>query len=670
VAWIDSSYPLGTPRLVVQRLSRDGEMLDPFGVTIAEVAPAADVEVSWNGSKYVVISGTQMWRVGVDGSVEGPLSPVHETFARSDSGETVVVVSNGNTTLWFVASNGARTNPVVLSNSELSVKVLMPVATDWVVLGTDPADHVRWIRVNRQGVVLSNVIATGGLQRSFAASRSHIVISWLNIGPLNANEDTIVFGYTIIEPPSGISRDEFLDNTTVLHGTTPYTSVPVVVFDGVKFSFISSHFEDGEHSIRVRTNSTDVRTITGSDSLHPISAMTLATGYGNLLVWRMAQPRSRRSGSTLFAIPFENADEIEFGPMLQLTTAPATQVQPLAATGASGILVAWRDVSDTSQISARFFPSSGDAPPDFAVSPGTAETDGHAVAATADTFVVAWRELDFVPLSSGGVLASKMRVVVSRYDADGNVLDEEPVVIADMAAPGSELGRRAISVIGDGSSFVVAWVGAFGKMFATRIAARGPIFASVRPTLEAPLAGPVLARAGGRVLALWSTNSLFGAGFNENLVLETPVDLLDGGEILFDAAGNDHELLIAWSDSSCIWTRRFTPGLVPLEPERTLLCDDQSYTPAVTWDGERWWVAAASTNATQALRAWRLGADGSAGEPIFLATSEQRPIDPELVPTASGLSALYSRIDESAAFTWRAFLRPIFQKIRSRAVRH
>jgi len=675
VAWFDSAHPVGDPRLVGMRVSRAGEALDGFGITLAAHASAGDLKVSWNGNDYAVVSGAQHWLISPAGDVRGPFgNPPPGLTVRSARGETVIVESLGSTKLTYI-DNGIRTDSVTLSGSALTIHVVLPVENDWVVLASDQAGTagtIRWFRVNRQSVIASNVINANPLQRSIAASPSDIVITWTTRRALSANQDLVDLGQTIVDLRSGAFRDEILESNTVSTGASPYRTAPFVFFDGNAFVYVTTHLENDQYIIRTKSAGV-VRTAATSDSRHPLSAAVVGSGAGNLLVWQIAQPRSDRSGSTLLSRAFERVFEFDQARTpVTLSRAPATQVQPRAAVGAAGMFTAWREVSDTGRIVGRFFPTLGAASARIDLSGTSGDTDALAVAANVDTYLVAWRELDLLALSNGAFVPLRLRIKVRRFDANGVSLDPTPILIVDHTAVAEGFGDSGVSAVDDGATFVIAWSGEFGKLHLARIPSRGPVFAGVRILDEQPEAGPVLLRPNNGGLTLfWTTTSLKGALLRTNLVPETPLTLVDEEDVLFDVAAKDDELLIAWSSSSgCLRSRRFTLALNAIEPSRVLVCDGTPYLPATTWDGTRWWVAAAGTNAEQPLRGWRLFLDGAPEPPVTILAREQRALHPELVRTPAGLSALYARLDEASSFTWHAFLRPIIVKSRGRAVRH
>lgn len=672
VAWFDSAHPLGDVRIVGTRVTRTGEVLDGSGITLAAQAPASDLKVSWNGNDFAVVSGAHHWLISPAGAVRGPFAPPPPGLTvRSSFGETIIVQSIGNTTLTYI-DNGVPTNSVILSSGAMTIHLVLQAENDWVVLASDQAGTIRWFRANRQGIVLSNVINANPLQRSIAASPSEIIITWVNRRPLSANEDLVDLGQTIVDARSGAFRDELLESTIVPAGTSPYRTSPFVFFDGNSFAYVTTHLENDQHLIRMRSAGV-LRTVATSDLRHPLTAAAVGSGGGNLLVWQVTQPRTDRSGSTLLSRAFERVTDFDQPrAAVILTRALATQLQPRAATGVLGMFTAWREVTDTGRIAGRFLPSTGTAPARIDLSGTAGDADALAVAANVDTYLVVWREIDLLPLSSGAFLPDRYRIKLLRFDTNGVALDAAPILIVDHTAPGAGFGETRLSALDDGGTFVIAWVGEFGKLHLARIPTRGPVFVGVRILEELPKAGPVVVRASnGGVTLFWSTTSLKGALLRANLVPETPMTLVDDEDVLFDAAAKENELLLAWSTpGGCLQTRRFTLGLNPIEASRALVCDGTPYRPATLWDGKRWWVAAASTNADQPLSAWRLFLDGAAESATTIVGRERRPLDPELVRTPAGLSVLYARLDETSSFTWHAFLRPIIVTSRGRAVRH
>src|SRR6185436_9237108 len=291
VAWFDSAHPAGDPRLVGMRVARTGEALDGFGITLAAHAAASDLKVSWNGNDYAVVSGAQHWLISPAGAVRGPFgNPPPGITVRSSRGETVIVEAIGNTKLTYI-DNGVRTDSVTLSSSALTIHVVLPVENDWVVLAGDQAGTLRWFRVNRLSVISSNVINANPLQRSIAASPSDIVITWTTRRALSPNQDLVDFGQTIVDVRSGAFRDEIFDSAVVATGASPWRTAPFAFFDGKDFVYVTTHLENDQYVIRMRSAGV-LRTVATSDARHPLTAAVVGSGGANLLVWQILQPRA------------------------------------------------------------------------------------------------------------------------------------------------------------------------------------------------------------------------------------------------------------------------------------------------------------------------------------------------------------------------------------------
>ena len=366
------------------------------------------------------------------------------------------------------------------------------------------------------------------------------------------------------------------------------------------------------------------------------------------------------------------------------------------------MFTAWRETGAMDRIVARFHPSSG-APTDLVdvSNARLAQNLGDfAVAATADAFLVVWREIELEKWEF------KMRVVMRRYDANGVALDPAPVDITERIPPG--YAETGVSAIGDGSSFVVSWFSRIStnygdiaqNLFVVRIPSRGEVDPQpLTVAVEDAILGPQLVRLGGKITVLQQVRlnrrkSITARTLGDDLaagssnflqdqkafVAMDEVVFLPMEHLYFSAAANDHELLLAWSDPDarfhCVHSRRFTANLIAIEPPHMVGCapnDDpyeyvHGYQPAAGWDGRNWWVTATYRSGLIQMNAWRLAADGSAGAPLSVVAGDQGPGDAALVPVPGGIFAMYVRADETVAYSTRAFMRSIGTAQRRRAV--
>lgn len=717
VVWRDYSDTTVTARVLGARLSRDGAVLDPNGILLTsrgDLTPS----VRWDGDSYVVsclppyssgLNG-QAFRITPDGGVTEVAVPI-QSPPRSASGETIETNPfDFFFTLYFTDANGIRRHPVVFNGLRGgSLVSAVPLENDdWAVLYFG-GDFLQWARINHDGLVATSLIGLRPVNyKGIVTDGSRFVIAWDE-----ASNGATTVGYVTLDARTGAFQYE---RTVSMH-----TNGIVPLIDHGRPAIVWESADDGwNHEIRLFEGSRVITLDRFRSAALYAQRPAVAAGAGGAIVWTRSnnilaeQSWEVTRATTIAARVFDDFEELDDSEPIAVWRPSPMQRSPQAVAGANGTFIAWRESEGLGRIVAKFIPTAGGAASELAVSTTAAPDQGAdavAVAATPQMFIVAWRELQWIerlPLYSPWSLSwipKRTRVFVRRYDAQGRALDTEPLLVADQA-DGAVYppGGRGVSVVADDAGFVVAWIGEGIWLYGRRVPFASAIAApTVLLSTEHALVGPQLLRAGGRTYVLWSGGIdnrrevpkgsirwLKASRLGNDLAPSAPITVLEFsgvGEIAdlrFTAVANEKEVLFAYSTRADIWlenggaclkTRRFSFDLRPLDEQpQTLACNNVSgypmnvHAPAAAWDGERWWVAAASTVANEAMTIWRLE---SGAAPLTLAAREAFPATPALVRTPNGIITLYSRLDPNGGQTWRLFLRSILSQVpKTRSARH
>ena len=649
-------------RFFGRRLSADGVVVDANPFAITPPASGGEASVTWNGSDYVLTLRSdrfnrqrdEAWIISPDGGTRSLTVPPPYN-ARGEGLVTEVDDEAGSAKTYAVAINGTRR----ALNRAIAIKAAVALGDDWGIL-EQGLSEVSWYRIQSDGNVSGFRIANVTEIVSSAIRGDEIAIVWRN---------WFTVGYSLIDARTGAeTHRETLSETNGYYATA-------IAFDGPDVVIARVNWEDGKIILRLKKGDV-TRTIATYDS----SYVTDVAVVPGLLIWNVT---GGGNGAQSFIRKFDNVDdERPNAPFL----GSAPQFDPRAVAVAGGLFTAWREATPQPRLMSRLYPG-GDA----TLVSDLMDVDSQSVAATSDTYAVVWAET---------IAYNDYRIFIRRYDLAGNALDASPVLVARQSRPRPPNGMGwfvpRVAAIGDGSSFVVAWIALdpgnySGIVYGARVPSRGAV--SVTPVRLSDEdwrnAGLALVRLGGRITAVHQfqpkgtiAKRIEALRLNDDLGVEWRSTLWDvthfNGTLYpeiydrnsFDAASSGDELLVTWAERErhygdfCVYTRRFTAGLNPVEPARAITCGGRStYIPSASHDGTSWWVTAKADAKNVPLNAWRLAPDGAPEPPIAIADGYDDPSAASLAAVSSGVTFLYTHND-------RAFLRPLTTGTRRRTARH
>lgn len=370
------------------------------------------------------------------------------------------------------------------------------------------------------------------------------------------------------------------------------------------------------------------------------------------------------------------------------------QSEPGTAAGPAGIMAVWSENETDSY--ARFFAADGTGGEPVRLTSPFFAGRRPVVARNGDTFAVAWLEWRQRPDWAHSY--DRQRVLVRRFDARGNALDAEPLVLWDRTSQSNMPDTPGLAIGAETDGFRVAWHGRSLEalanrdqpeqtIYTTHIGSSGTRFAepgAITPNYVRA-AEPAIVSDGADSLLIYkqgvsgtfdwyqqSTVDLYAQRYIDGVARGATIRLTRGSK--FAAAAHTGELLLANArfegQGYCTDAQRFSFTGAALSPVVTLDCrsggDIAAARPSVVWDNGHWWVAPA---APELAYVHRLNADGTPREPVRFFDEETPSLATSLVATGRNPSAVYVRVDPALAMVERAFLRT-FPRPRTRAVRH
>jgi hypothetical protein len=707
VTWCESPDQL---RVLGARLTRDGKLAGaPFGIGFP---PAVTVQTQADNDRYIVSSvgesKSKTWQVAPSGIAEIAPLPATPPVENANGEHIGWSWENRDFTITFYDQQGLQHGPPVRTQivpSDAKVLYVQPSGDEWVVVTSDfPHGPVQWLRFNHTGVSASNLVVARPLsssdQRSISPAVVHgstLAFAWEEIHQTSTAPGLLEYQrsliYTTLDLTTGFGSDRYADATHLAIPSwvqgRPITCTPQAVFDGHDFVYAWSWYDvDGNAEVRVVNGYGAPRTLARYHDVFPFDLRpVLAAGTEhNLVLWhtKSVDSSAQITRWDVLARAFDASSSIDDGVAPTIVSqGVTTQRGQSRALGPKGTFVIWSESSESeTSVRGRFVPNDAAAGAAFVVQDIQSSTR---VSANASTFLVAM--LEYGSLSEG-----RTRVFVRRYDANGSPVDTQPVLIG-FADP----YNSGLNVVSESDSFVIAWTDRTSRNFvALRIPSRGTITAAPKKILELQPSGvvrPSLRRVHGNLVVVWlntldSVGDLLKAtriskdleiGSTTNLWLLVRKYWYNSISLTFE--GNDQELLVAASGvfagesdtQNCVRVRRYGPDLDSREDPMIVECSQNStFSPAVTWDGERWWVWDLDLGRpARPIRLWPLGGDGKPQTPIQITDGSRNLSDVALWPASYGLTLSYERSDDSAAGIMRTFQMPIFlEQPKPRAVRH
>ncbi|HEX7154095.1 MAG TPA: hypothetical protein VF618_21590 [Thermoanaerobaculia bacterium] len=412
VVWVDHRTP-GRGAIVGTRVTRGGEVLDPFGIRIAS-APAAMGQplAVWDGVAYVVV-----WSQGMH---FGEMLERHEVWTtRVDRDGHVLAAPR------LIAQEMQTTQGVyAASNGSVTVIAYRNVRA-WGTVTLAVLDREGNV-THRQFLGIDSPSFGHGV--SIAATASHFLVTW-------GTGQSKVFAIALDSRGRSVGSPALIGEG----------EDPVIATDGTSFAIAWRHWlpDVARWEVMSRTAGAQltqlgaIQTLASDQSVESLSLLWRDDRY-EVIAGHQSQTETRINPYGLMSIEFDREGNKNVasrrGDPLQSYTVP----QPVAATNGSDVLVAYKDPdSYTSRLVARLYRgSSPDPDVQKLLSWSGNAHERPAIASSASGHIAAWRE--------------NQSVYATRIDANGNSLDGRGVRISSVGF--------AVRVAFDGTNYVVAWL--------------------------------------------------------------------------------------------------------------------------------------------------------------------------------------------------------------------
>jgi hypothetical protein len=413
VVWMDNRS--GSSSIIGTRVNRDGDVLDPYGTSIAAARSTSAPRVVWDGESYLVV-WTQWEDPNADRSVFAARVGTHGGLVMLPR-----LIAEGATTESgrFVASNGT---------------------VSLIAYRNDSSD-LRIAALDRDGNTLHHETLSDGSEYprdpSVAAGTSRFVVAWNErAGYLPAGDAVKAIALTasghVIDPPK-----------TVLPGAEP-----AIASDGTRFVIVSLKNDDWrEYSLLSRTFDGNLDPVNNEHAILVDDGMIAQTSilWLNGNHYEVFAARATLSGATeLVSIELDPSGNFQPPPRSRGSIAGDTlSLQLSVGTNGTDVLVV--RVADGpqlygNQIVAQMYRGNATAPD--------------------ETKLLSWsgnvhREPDIVSSAFGHFIAwtEDDGVYATRVDRNGNSLDGRGIRLSTMRTANDRHARVAF----DGTNYIVAW---------------------------------------------------------------------------------------------------------------------------------------------------------------------------------------------------------------------
>lgn len=634
---------------------------------------------------------------------------------KNARGETLAVHVENNqyrNALWFVDADGVRRRTVNLPELGSMAMTVVPYGDDEWLLVSPRDGGIVWYRFSEATrfnpkYVAADIVLyrTSQLRQTIATADGEFAILTEEVASTTvlATQYRRTLTLRIIRPDGSSDQHTLIPGETLSNpvSTPVYPASAALSKDGDAWLAAFSWWDTaGTNELRL-WRVTSQATLTKHDSYvdrrdQGAMAPVLVSGLThNLLLFSKPTSFGDRTAHTRHAYAWGRGSGLPAGESTKLfLPAAPRQSQPGTAAGPAGMMTVWSE-NDTDSY-ARFFAADGTAAEPVRLTSPFFVGRRPAVAHSGDTFAVAWLEWRQMPVR--GYSFDRQRVLVRRFDAQGNALDAEPLVLWDRTGESNMPDTPGLAIGAETDGFRVAWHGRSLELLAnkqrpqqtiytTRIGRNGTQFAE--PEAVTPnyvrAAEPAIVSDGADSLLIFkqgvsaspdwyqqNTVDLQAQRYVDGVTRGATVRLTRGSK--FAAAAHSGELLLANArpdgQGYCTDAQRFSFAGTPLSPVATLDCrsggDSAAAPPSVAWDNGHWWVAPA---ARELAHVHRLNADGTPREQVRFFDEHTPSLATSLVPTGRNPSALYVRVDPALDMVERGFLRT-FPWPRTRAVRH
>jgi hypothetical protein len=666
----------GSYHLLGTRISATGEIVDPRGVVLASnFETYAYQNLRWEEGQLQFISAWPRPESGYNVKrriIDPDANRVLETKATAGApypsapppknarGETLAITyNNGPPLVSFVDSSGVARKPTQLPEA-YGVRSFVPWGDDeWLILASASGGYV-WYRISEAKRDTPQKLLVSVPQSFVYIENGGGEFALLYEVTPQDNPNDRVLTLRVIRP-NGSTTTQALLRTDVRVRQQGASYEAALARDGQAWLVACTlPLLSRELRVwRVADSAIEMLHTPGGSYAYP----TLVSGTTqNLLIHQTA------TQANVYVWPRGTTIAPNAAPQV-LTVGVPSQTMPHAVATPTGVFTVWREkLTGMMRVL-------GVTEPVLLSAPGVDVREPR-VARNGDTYAVAWIEG-----------SATLRVRLRRFDAQGNPLDTQPLLLDQIV---TFLSTLRVAIAPEGGGFRVAWhnlplanvPSPQPTIYTTHVDARRDDFddPEALTPLNVAASDPVILTKGNDTVLLFRQMSfaepagIFMRHYTNGVAPRGPNRRLTDGDT-FDAAVGNGEILIATSHATsktehCTDAQRFSFDGAMLAPAVSLGCagtyEFSVPPPSVIADGDRWWVAPASKNKTHL---YEVNGDGTLGDSIRFFPRDTFVSSVSFFPTENGPAAVYSRSDPSAEMTERAFLRT-FPWPRKRAVRH
>jgi len=568
--WLDermAEHPnfSGHPAIFATRIHDDGHSLDPFGIEIA--LDAYSPHIASNGNGYLVSyddrQGLHVLHLGDDGRPD--TSP-----RLIGSGSTTVELTSNGSTYCLLRSVYPSTAAMILDEQGA---ILREIGIAGLAAAAVPTDDGGYVAISvrhdcsapcKASLVSTTIAADGGLTEHPVASLdvelgrfravssgSRILLSWIDRFAKEGVQ------YLILRPDgTPVGPVHQIDGAIAADNGRDGLSV---AFDGRSFliAWQPFGFDGGARALRVDENGEprDPQPI----DLPATGTFRAARHDANVMLVSWDEGRENADVVSRTVSSFDALPDLAPGSVIAFSS--TTQSEPDSATSGKVVMTVAREGDSSGVIGATLFAAGAEAVGAHRVlAPAIPFTlqDGPSVGVAGDIFLAVWRERG----------DQSTRILGKRVAANGEVLDLEPLVIAQ--EPVSYAVFADTAVTSDGDTFFVVWHSAAEEIRAIRVRRDGTLIQPAITVSRHP-GEPMRMRRTPAVIWLSSTYLVV---WNEFIVPEGNVSQQNPTHVVYRAArvARDGTVLDA-TESAVLFER---PGLgqglaLARSPERVLL---------------------------------------------------------------------------------------------------
>jgi hypothetical protein len=587
------------PDLYAARVSRSGEVLDPFGIAIAPGGPRrTGAKVSWTGDHYFVV-----WQEESAVDTGLPENRLDVRGARV-SREGTVLDPNG----FDIAIGGmAQHRPEVAAGGAVSLVVWL----DGRVI--EGQRHLRAARVDDSRTVLDSapLALAENVGEQSAISVGHAASSFLVTWQLDTAGSN---GFQAIV----VGEDGSIGNAFTVQAEGARNAA--IGSDGTQFLVAWEKRNitwDEANVFAARISTAGVMldpqgfAVSPANTRQSVPEVAFA-GDRFFVTWNVVgHLGGDDEGADVHARMISTAG-VPLGAAIPVATQPLSQSGPRLAGASDQLLAAWSDLGAGRRAFAARISADGTVldPNGFIAATGANEQRDPAVAFNGEVYLAVWFD------SRGQLDAANHVLWATRLSASGELLDPEGIRLAEVPADPNVDSRPLVAPLG--STFVVVWnhlvppylravrVGADG-------AVRDPAPISIAPN-EFWQRRPAITSDGARALVVWEEGhaqtffDIAGAFVTADSV-GSPFDIArhDNEELRPAVASNGNEFLVAWEHlplggvhDGVVRAARIDATGAVLNPDGNVIADQpiRQTDLELAWAGDKYLLVASASSAS------------------------------------------------------------------------